>query len=71
MEKNEDLNDNRGGHNKLFTETEENNLYDYIKNIFINCNLQFNNDHLKILATQQYHMLQKEKNINYVENNNF
>ncbi len=65
------ITDLRGGHNKLFTEKEERDLYEYIRKVFIDCNLSFNNVHLKFLAIQQYHMLQKEKNIDYVENVEF
>ena len=68
---NVDNNENRGGHNKIFSEEEERNLYNYIVNVFINCNLLFNNDHLKLLAIQQYHMLQKEKNKEYITEESF
>ncbi len=38
--------ENRGGHNKLFKDDEEHDLVDYIKNIFIDGNLIFTNEHL-------------------------
>lgn len=63
--------DDRGGHNRIFSEDEEKNLYNYIVNIFIECNLVFNNDHLKFLTIQFYHALQKEKDQNYKADDNF
>jgi hypothetical protein len=65
------VNDYRGGHNKIFSESEERDLYNYIVNVFINCNLVFGNEHLKCLAIQKYHLLQKEKNKEYVINGDF
>ena len=47
------------------------NLYNYIVNVFIECNLSFNNDHLKFLVIQFYHILQKEKDVNYKVDDNF
>ena len=63
--------ENRGGHNKLFTDSEEYSLYDYINNVFISCNLSFNNEQLKLLAIQQYNSIQKEKNADYVVDEKF
>lgn len=65
------LTENRGGHNKIFTENEERNLYDYIINVFVGCNLTFNNEHLKLLAAQYFHQSKKEKDNSYVEDPNF
>ena len=47
------------------------NMYNYIVNIFIECNLSFNNDHFRLLAIQFYHTLQREKDPNYKTNDNF
>lgn len=63
--------DNRGGHNKIFSELEEHELYEYIVKVFIECNLVFGNEHLKFLAIQKYHSLQKEKNRDYVNDETF
>lgn len=63
--------DNRGGHNKIFTESEERELYEYIVKVFIECNLIFSNEHLKFLAIQKYHMLRKEKDKNYIKDDTF
>jgi hypothetical protein len=64
-------NENRGGYNKIFSENEEKNLYEYIKTVFIDCNLTFNNEHLRLLAIQYYHLLKKEINKDYVEDVKF
>ena len=61
----------RGGHNKIFSQDNERNLYEYIVKVFIDCNLIFNNNHLKLLAIEQYHSIQKEKNLEYVINEEF
>jgi hypothetical protein len=63
--------DHRGGHNKIFSELEEREMYDYIVKVFIDCNLAFSNEHLKFLAIQKYHLLQKEKNKDYIDDETF
>jgi len=55
----------RGGHNKIFTDEEEKELYEYITKVFIDCNIRFNDEQLQLLAIQKYNMLRKERDINY------
>ena len=58
--------ENRGGNNKIFTDDEEKDLYEYISNVFINCNIMFNDEQLRLLSIQKYNMLRKEKDSNHI-----
>src|ERR1700722_9776539 len=64
-------NENRGAHNKIFTDEQEKDLYEYISKVFIDCNIRFNDEQLQLLAIQKYNMIQKDKDINYVIDDNF
>ena len=61
----------RGGHNKTFTEDEERILFNYIKTVFIDCNLIFNDNHLRYLAIQYYNMSRKERDANFIIDEKF
>lgn len=58
---NRDINitDNRGGHNKIFTAEQEKSLYEYIKEVFIDNDLYFDDSCLKILANKLWTMTNK------------
>ena len=52
----------RGGNNRLFTEDEEKDLADCIKNVYVALNLYFDDDSLKELATLRWNYLHANKN---------
>jgi transposase len=64
------ISENRGGHNRLLTENQEKDLYDYITNVFIDCNLVFNNEHLKLLVKMKLLLIEYEYDKNKEEYKN-
>ena len=59
--------ENRGGHKKIFTENEEYELSEYIKNLYIRNGIYFDNDCVKILALKKYNLIhdKDDNNINF------
>lgn len=53
--------ENRGGHNKVFTEQEERDLYEYILNVYIGCNLLYDDECLRISAIKKFNQLHPNK----------
>lgn len=53
--------DNRGLSNRLFTINEEQELYEYIKSIFIDSNLFLDDECIKILAKKKWDLLYDNK----------
>lgn len=70
-ENNKINNENRGGNNKIFTDEEEKDLYEYASKVFIDCNIKFNDEQLRLLSIQKYNMLQKEKDNDFKIDDNF
>ena len=62
------ITENKGGHNKLFTVKQETELYMYIMNVFIECNLVFNNEHLKLLAKMKIILTKYDANTEKFKN---
>jgi DDE superfamily endonuclease/Tc5 transposase-like DNA-binding protein len=55
------IKENRGGHNKYFSETDERLLYEYIKEVYIDNQLFFDDECLKLLAIKKWNLLNPDK----------
>jgi hypothetical protein len=53
--------ENRGGHNKIFSEEEERSLFEYIKEVYINCCLFFDDECLKLLAIKKWNEIHTDQ----------
>jgi hypothetical protein len=61
--------ENRGGHNKCFTEDEERKLRDYLKEVYLDNSLFFDDDGLRIIATKKWGLLYTERTSDFVASN--
>jgi len=59
-------NDNRGGHNKLFTDQQEKTIYEIIKNVFIDCHLYCDDDIIRIIANLNWIRLNPENKSDFM-----
>lgn len=50
-----------GGNNKIFSEQEEKDLFEFIKNVYIDCNVYFDDESLRILAIMKWNSINKLK----------
>ena len=61
--------ENRGGHNKFFSEEEERKLYEYMKEVYVDNNLFFDDECLKIIAAKKWGLLFPEKEKDFIASN--
>lgn len=57
-------NENRGGHNKYFTIEQERDLYEYIKNVYIDTCIFFDDACLKIIVKEKWTLLHENDVLN-------
>ena len=58
--------DERGGHNRKFTEEEERSQYDYILSVFIKTKLPLDDDLLGITATKKYSLIHPDEKNKFI-----